>query len=97
MTDQNPPPIKENWDLQATGSRECRKCGGVGHTLDCRPVHGATRRRKVCTDCEHRWTTYEIVRGEEPPSSANLRTDAADEDSQKLQEIRKILGGDAID
>lgn len=39
----------------------CRKCGSENlYVMDSRKDGGRIRRRKKCSDCGHRFTTYEI-------------------------------------
>lgn len=40
----------------------CPSCGhDHSHVRETRPVTaGGTRRRRVCSKCDHRWTTYEV-------------------------------------
>jgi len=35
------------------------KCGGQSSVLDSRIVDGTVRRRRKCSVCDQRWTTYE--------------------------------------
>jgi transposase-like protein len=44
---------------------KCPKCGMyLLYIIDSRPTNGHIRRRRVCLECEHRFTTYEISSGE---------------------------------
>ena len=41
---------------------DCPKCGWpVNKVSDSRPVDKGIRRRRVCEECGHRWTTYEFT------------------------------------
>ena len=52
----NPPrPIR--YDAQMN----CPACGGEARVLDSRPVEDAIRRRRACTRCDHRFTTFERI------------------------------------
>ena len=39
----------------------CIKCGGKSTVVETRLSPGETRRRRQCTDCGYRWTTYEMA------------------------------------
>ena len=40
----------------------CPRCGASAGVTDSRPAHaGAVRRRRKCSLCEHRFTTYEVM------------------------------------
>ena len=39
----------------------CQKCNGDTCVLDSRPVDGASRRRRVCLECNNRFSTVEIM------------------------------------
>jgi transcriptional regulator NrdR family protein len=47
-------------------SMSCPKCGGMNSlTTDSRPAGNTTiRRRRTCTACQTRWTTYEYSSGD---------------------------------
>lgn len=64
-----PPHIKARGPIVGTLGPHCPECdGGLSIVLDSRPLGEArdslksksTRRRRVCTSCEARWTTFEI-------------------------------------
>ena len=49
---------KAGYDMH---SPPCPQCSGTdARVKDTRPSSGVTRRRRVCPDCDHRWTTYEV-------------------------------------
>lgn len=39
----------------------CSNCGSEGRVSDTRLEHGIRRRRRVCDDCDTRWTTFEVT------------------------------------
>lgn len=45
---------------------ECRACGNTDlRVVDSRRIDGRIRRRRRCTECQHRQTSYEIFSGDE--------------------------------
>lgn len=44
----------------------CEKCGGHGQIRDSRILaQGPKHRRRQCVQCDHRWSTAEVLRGSE--------------------------------
>ena len=54
--------VADIYARETDSTLKCPSCGGhrVG-ILDCRPKEGGfvIRRRRLCTECHHRWTTFE--------------------------------------
>lgn len=47
----------------------CPKCGSVkSYVVDSRAAFNMVRRRRVCGDCEQRYSTYEIILNVHKPS-----------------------------
>jgi len=46
--------------------RLCPECGAGSRVIETRPASMGTRRRRVCVECGHRWSTRETVMGAEP-------------------------------
>ena len=38
----------------------CPNCGSLTCVLDSRRINDATRRRRECIKCKHKFTTYEV-------------------------------------
>lgn len=62
----------------------CPKCKGDSRVTDSRLTNKALRRRRACTSCGHRWTTYEL--------SVDVNALLADFRKQ-ADEIRRTLEG----
>lgn len=51
---------------------ECPECSACKNkAIECRDLPGALRRRRECSECGHRWTTYEMAIS--PPPADNER------------------------
>jgi transcriptional regulator NrdR family protein len=65
---------------------QCPRCSGGTAVIDSRPFDNTIRRRRVCFQCERRFTTYEFVTGVNPTSIG-----------KDLQSIRDLLRQQAIE
>lgn len=80
-----------NMDLVAAACL-CGNCGADDSQVkDSRPIDGSIRRRRICTVCGNRWTTYEMHQDslidlrEFRPSEADLLRQLAD----KIEKARE--------
>lgn len=77
---------------------ECPKCGsGLVRVIDSRPSGKSARRRRRCTTCEFRWTTWEypedigdIIVGMEKTHKA--MEIAVDDWGKRIRNLRMSIG-----
>lgn len=67
----------------------CPQCGyDKAAVVDCRPSGLTTRRRRRCSACDHRFTTYEIMARDLPENVESL--------SESMTGLKKALGGTRV-
>lgn len=74
------------------GGMPCPQCGGNSGVTDSRPRYGSIRRRRCCLSCSLRFTTWEVVGGNEPPARTIDRViDEAEGLAERLRGFRVAL------
>lgn len=67
----------------------CEECGSEENRVtDSRPYGDGIRRRRQCTNCGHRWTTWESTQR----PNAMIREEITDTCSFAANSIRNVIG-----